>query len=243
MGNDALSLLMKKTNSTDNFLLLSLFPLILVFLGTVFEYSGLDLWWISHFYDFQSQNWLFKHHWLFDTVIHTGGQWFVKVAALAWLIAVIMTFFHQGLKPFRKILVYFLVAAAAGPLLVSFFKQLTHIYTPWDLRIFHGAQPYIRLLDPVPPGAPVGHAFPAGHSSGGFAFVSLYFLLRHHDSSYSRYGLVFGICLGLVFGLGQQARGAHFPSHDLFSLAVCWCAAAFVYFAFYPHQWRVVKKC
>ena len=30
---------------------------------------------------------------------------------------------------------------------------------------------------------------------------------------------------GLVFGSGQQLRGAHFLSHDLWSLAVCWFLA------------------
>ncbi|MFH1216088.1 MAG: phosphatase PAP2 family protein [Pseudomonadota bacterium] len=234
---------MKKTNHIENFLFQPLLLLFLLLLGTAFEYSGLDLWWVSHFYDFPSQNWLFKHHWFFDSVIHTGGQWLVKIMALMWLIAFIMTFFRQSMKPFRKILVYFIVATAAGPLLVNLGKQFTHIYTPWDLQIFHGEQPYIRLFDTVPDGAPVGHAFPAGHSSGGFAFLSLYFLMKHHDSLYSRYGLFFGLCLGLVFGLGQQVRGAHFPSHDLFSLAICWGAGMTVYFAFYPDQWRIFKKC
>lgn len=229
-------------SNIERFLFRPVFPALLLAAATLFEYSGLDLWWVSRFYDFQKHSWPFKHHWFFESIIHTGGQWFVNGMILLWLVAFILTFFRPDLKNARKILFFFIIAAAAGPLLVSLGKQFTHIYTPWDLRIFNGEQPYIRLFDRVPAGAPVGHAFPAGHSSGGFAFMSLYFILLHHASPYRKYGLLFGLVLGFAFGLGQQVRGAHFPSHDLFSLMICWLAAASVYFIFYPQQWRNIKR-
>lgn len=226
----------------ENFMFSPFFPLLLLLTGVVLEYSGLDLWWISHFYDFQTQSWPFKHHWLFDALIHTGGQWFVKAMVMAWLAAFMLTFFQKRMRVYRKILIYFLAATATGPILISLGKQFTHVYTPWDLQLFRGNLPYIRLFDHVPPDAPVGHAFPAGHAAGGYAFLSLYFLLFHFRSPYRINGLLFGLCLGFVFGLGQQIRGAHFPSHDLFSLAICWLAALQVYFLFYPHEWRTRKR-
>jgi membrane-associated PAP2 superfamily phosphatase len=121
---------------------------------------------------------------------------------------------------------------------VGILKHITHIHTPWELALFSGDQPYIRIFDPVPAGTPVGQAFPAGHASGGFAFFSLYFALGHVRSRFQIYGLWFALGLGLVFGLGQQVRGAHFPSHDLFSMVICWYAALGVYFLFYPEQWK-----
>jgi len=219
-----------------------LYPFLLLAAGVVFEYSGVDLWWVSHFYDYQNHLWPFENHWLFNTVIHKWGQNFSKGMVLIWLILFARTFYQQSQKKFRKILVYFLLAAAAGPALIALGKACSHIYTPWDLVLFGGRQPYIRLLDTVPAGAPVGHAFPAGHSSGGFAFVSLYFVLHHFKSSRRGYGLMFGLCLGLIFGLGQQVRGAHFPSHDFFSLAICWYAAMAMYLLFYPKEWGALKK-
>lgn len=96
---------------------------------------------------------------------------------------------------------------------------------PWDLTEFGGDMPYVRIFDPVPDGVPVGHAFPGGHSSGGFAFLSVYFLLRSRAREYRYYGLVVPVLLGIVFAATQEIRGAHFLSHDLFSLAICWTAA------------------
>jgi membrane-associated PAP2 superfamily phosphatase len=37
--------------------------------------------------------------------------------------------------------------------------------------------------------------------------------------------LGFGLAAGLIFGLAQQLRGAHFLSHDLWALAISWLVA------------------
>jgi membrane-associated PAP2 superfamily phosphatase len=50
---------------------------------------------------------------------------------------------------------------------------------------------------------------------------------------YKLYGLYFGLVLGIMFGASQQVRGAHFLSHDVFSLAVCWFSSLMlIYFIF-----------
>lgn len=214
------------------------FPMVLLLMAIWLEYSGFDLWWVSHFYDYQNHSWPFRDHWLFDTLIHGGGRYFDMGAAVVWVILFLLTFFLKSLKKHRKILAYFLTAAVAGPLIVGAGKHLTHIYTPWDLNLFSGTLPYIRLFDPVPNGMPVGGAFPAGHASGGYAFFSLYFVMLYLRSPHRVYGLLFGLGMGLIFGIGQQVRGAHFPSHDLFSLVICWYAALIFYYLFFPKEWR-----
>jgi membrane-associated PAP2 superfamily phosphatase len=225
-------------NQQQHLMLMTILPLSLVLTGIMFEYSGFDIWWISHFYDYQTRSWPFRDHWLFETVIHEWGRYFDMGAAGLWLVFFFLTFFLKPLKTFKKPLIYFLVSSATGPLIVGAGKHLTHIYTPWDLKIFSGTLPYIRLLDPVPGGMPIGEAFPAGHASGGYAFFSLYILMRHLGSPHRIYGLIFALGLGLIFGIGQQVRGAHFPSHDLFTLVICWYSALIFYYIFFPEEWR-----
>ncbi|MCM2286698.1 MAG: phosphatase PAP2 family protein [Desulfobacula sp.] len=214
------------------------FPLLLLLMGVAFEYTGFDVWWVSHFYDEQSRSWPFRGHWLFDTVIHGWGRYFDMLAAISWLIFFVLTWCLNSFKKYKKIMLYVLTASAAGPLMVGIGKQTTHIYTPWELKIFSGTLPYIRIFDPVPNGLPIGEAFPAGHAAGGYAFFSLYFLLAHLQSPYKNYSLFFGLGLGLLFGIGQQVRGAHFPSHDLFTMVICWYSALIVYCLFYPNTWK-----
>ena len=220
----------------DFFFTMATAPFFLILTAIFFEYSGFDIWWIAHFYDAQTHSWPFRDHWLFETVIHQWGRGLDLAAGLVWLVFFALSFLSPTLKNHRRLMVYFLVATGAGPLLVGAGKHLTHIYTPWDLALFSGTLPHIRLFDPVPQGLGVGQAFPAGHASGGYAFLSLYFVMEHLDCSRRIYGLMTGLGLGLIFGLGQQIRGAHFPSHDLFTLVICWYAALVFYRIFFAQK-------
>ncbi|CAK8724589.1 Membrane-associated enzyme, PAP2 (acid phosphatase) superfamily [Candidatus Electrothrix aarhusensis] len=230
------------TRRKENLSFMLGFPPLLFVLAVFFEYSGLDIWWVSHFYDAQNQVWPYRGHWLFDTIIHSGGQRLDWSFAVLWLLLFIFVNLKKQFRPYRKILLFFVVATAAGPILVGIGKSFTHIASPWDLHRFNGIQPYIRMLDPVPVDATRGHAFPAGHASGGYCFLSVYFVLLRCRSSYRGYGLFFGIIIGLIFGVGQQIRGAHFPSHDLVTIIICWYASLVCYFLFYPQEWQVLKR-
>ena len=217
-------------------------PFLFLLLALVFEYSGLDIWWEAHFYDAQHQIWPYRGHWLFDKIIHSGGQrldWFI---ALTWLLLFLFVNFKKQFHPYRKILLFFFVATAIGPILVGIGKNFTHIYSPWDLNVFNGMQNYIKMLDHVPAGAARGHAFPAGHASGGYCFLSVYFVLLRFRSNMRGYGLFGSLLLGVVYGVGQQVRGAHFPSHDLVTIGICWAASLVCYFLFYPEEWQALKK-
>ncbi|NDY72850.1 PAP2 family protein [Desulfobacter hydrogenophilus] len=217
---------------------MTVLPLFIIVSAIVCEYSGLDIWWESFFFNESTHSWPFRDHWLFEQVLHEGGRLFNIFAAGLWLLGFITTLLHKPFRKYRKPMLYFLVAAAAGPIIVGALKQATHIYTPWDILPFYGSLPYIRLFDLVPNGLPIGQAFPAGHASGGYTFFSLYFLMHQLGASDKKLGLAAGLFLGGAYGLGQQVRGAHFPSHDLFSMVICWYAAFYVYYLFYPKQWR-----
>ena len=132
-----------------------------------------------------------------------------------------------------SVLFYILIAAVSGPVIVAYLKGHNHICTPWELTIFGGNLPYIRVFDAVPAGTPIGQGFPGGHSSGGFAYISVYFALTAMRSKYRFYGLFLPLLLGLLFSVTQEIRGAHFPSHDMFSFVVCWLSCQFLSLFFY----------
>ncbi len=222
--------------------LILFFPSLLILLAVIFEYSGLDIWWVSLFYDTEKQAWTYGNHWLFQDIIHSGGQLLDKVFAVLWLLAFLVINLKKELRQYRKILLYFILASGASPALVGIAKHLTHIYSPWDLQVFNGIHPHIRLFDSVPSGAPVGNAFPAGHASGGYCFISLFFVFLRYRSSYRTHALIFSLGLGLAFGVAQQIRGAHFPSHDLATLFICWYISLVFYFIFYPEEWRALAN-
>jgi membrane-associated PAP2 superfamily phosphatase len=211
-------------------------PVLVSLLAIISEYTGFDLWLASHFYDAVSQNWPYKSLYLTSTVLHVGAKNVMVAIALLNLAAIPVSYFIPRFKPYSKHLLYIFIAAVTGTLVVGELKSLTHIYTPWELSLFDGNKPYIRLFDHVPPGAEVGYAFPGGHSSGGFAYLSLYFALLIQQHRYRHYALLFPLVVGITFAVTQEVRGAHFLSHDMFSFVICWISALLWSFVFYGRQ-------
>jgi len=205
-------------------------------LAIISEYSGLDLYLGGLVYDNVSGIWPFRSLFLTSTVLHTWGRYLVVLLALSGVVLLLASYRVRSLAPYRKALLFVLVAGATGPAIVSLLKGTTHIYTPWSLVQFGGNMPYVRLFDSAPPGSLPGHAFPGGHASGGFAWFGPYFLLLAAGSRYRRLALLFPLLLGGLFAATQELRGAHFLSHDLISLAICWTAALFWAVVFFGRQ-------
>lgn len=119
--------------------------------------------------------------------------------------------------------VFLLLCLTLVPLLVAGSKQFTNIYCPKELTVFGGTRTYQRLLEPARAenaAAPRGKGFPAGHASGGFALMGLYFLAstpRHRLA-----GLATGLVAGWIMGTYQLLRGEHFLSHTLASMVAAW---------------------
>jgi membrane-associated PAP2 superfamily phosphatase len=198
------------------------------------QYSGLDMWLEHFFYNEQTHSWPYKSLFVTSVLLHTWAKNLIVVFALLNLAAIVAALFVERLKPYLKYLSYTFIAAASGPLLVSVLKAVTHIYVPWDLVVFGGDMPHVRLFDSVASTAPVGHGFPGGHSSGGFAYLSLYFALLMLNKNYKNLGILVPVTVGIVFALDQEIRGAHFLSHDLISFAICWSLALFWAIVFFP---------
>ncbi|RMF17964.1 MAG: phosphatase PAP2 family protein [Gammaproteobacteria bacterium] len=201
-------------------------PVTLLVLAVSSQYSGLDVWLASHFYDATSGTWPWRDTWLTSTLLHTDARRLITAVGVGMLLGWLASLVRPGLASHRRYWGYLLLASLSGPIVVAALKSVTHLYTPWDVTLFGGELPHLRLFDPVPKGAPFGHAFPAGHASAGYAFFSLYFLARSLRPALQWKALAVPVVLGLVLGVDQQVRGAHFLSHDLTTAALCWMLAA-----------------
>ena len=87
---------------------------------------------------------------------------------------------------------------------------------------FGGNRPYVTLFADRPDYLPRAGCFPGAHSSSGFALMTLYFALRDARPRLARAALGVALLVGTAFAIGQEARGAHFLSHDLTSVALSW---------------------
>ena len=213
-------------------------PLFLLAFAVFSEYSGLDLALARPFHDPVTNTWPLKNIYFTAGVLHSFGKDLVVYVMAGILMLFVGSLVLTRLRACRKGAAYMLLGGLTSPAIVAIMKSRTHIYSPWDLALFGGDKPYIRLFDTVPAGSPVGHAFPGGHSSGGFAFLTLFFLIGFYRPRYRFLGLAVGILAGGVFAATQEMRGAHFLSHDLVSAVICWYVALGFFHLMYRHEPR-----
>jgi membrane-associated PAP2 superfamily phosphatase len=110
----------------------------------------------------------------------------------------------------------------ASVIAVSLIKHASHTSCPWDLQEFGGVARYVSHWSwGVDDGGP-GGCFPAGHASAAFAYMGGYFVLRRVSPRVAAVWLGMAVAAGLVLGVSQQLRGAHYMSHTLWTAWVCW---------------------
>lgn len=152
-------------------------------------------------------------------VLHDGGRW-LGAAVLLLVVTDAARPLLPG--PGRRERLFWLATIVAVALLVPALKRVSSTSCPWELAEFGGSVPYVpHWLLGLSDGGP-GHCFPSGHAVTAFAFFGVYFLWRAHRPVLARRVLAGIGVAGLVFGLTQLARGAHFPSHTLWSAWLCW---------------------
>jgi membrane-associated PAP2 superfamily phosphatase len=185
------------------------------------------------FFDASSHQWLGAGNWWINDVVHTGGRWAVRIVVALALAAWIATLFRPSVRKLRRPLSYFVIAVVLTIGVVGLLKAVTNIDCPWDLQAFGGSFPYVQLFATRPVGLRHAQCFPAAHASTGYAFMALYFVACERSRKLAVLGLGAGLLFGLIFGLAQQARGAHFASHDLWSAFLAWIIPLTLYtFAF-----------
>lgn len=215
-------------------ILCPLAPLALVVVAISVQYSAADVWVSSIFYNTEMGEWPLRGHWIVKAILHDRAQLAVKLFGVGFILLIAAKLIHSKGRRFPKSLGVTFLAMAIGPLIVGYLKSITHLACPWDESIFGGALPHLRLFDAVPNGTPVGHGFPSAHASSGYAFIAMYFAALVFAPRLRFKALAVGMGLGITFGIAQQARGAHFLSHDLVALSICWGAAGAVFAIFYP---------
>jgi membrane-associated PAP2 superfamily phosphatase len=203
---------------------------------TLLEQTSVDLWLADRWFVVQGGIWAWRDHWLAYDVIHHHGKQLVIVFGLLVLALIALSFRLPRLRKWRLPMTYLLAGMALLPALIAWFKRLSPVACPWDLTRYGGDTAYLRTFEHSFGLSEAGHCFPSGHASGGFALLALYFAAY----LYARRPALFllpGLLVGTVFALGQQARGAHFLSHDLWSLSFCWFGALGLFLLFRPDRW------
>jgi len=190
-----------------------------------FEFTPLDIWVQDLFYNSGSQQWLLsikgspiRHFLLYD-----GPKKLLILFELSLLLSLLFFRKHSLVKQYHSGLLIVLLSLPLGPAVVSSLKGTTNVACPYALSQYGGDIPYIKIFERYPAGQQPSkqqRCFPAGHASGGFALMALYYLPQSRRCR--RQVLYFAIGAGWLMGGYKMLLGHHFLSHTLISMILSW---------------------
>lgn len=181
------------------------------------------------FFDWEAQRFVGRDAWWARDLLHTGGRDALRVVAALALAMLAASFFGERFRHWRRPAAFVVTCLVGATLFVGTLKQVTNVDCPWDLARYGGTRPFVHVFADRPDDLPRAACFPGAHSSSGFALVCFYFLLRERGRGAARAALAGALMVGAVFSLGQQARGAHLLSHDLWSAGLVWAICLGLY--------------
>lgn len=194
---------------------------LLVVILLVEKYTDSDVWLQNFFYNPQSRDWIINPalHKELSFIFYKGLKEMLALLGIGCLLYLLASFKYTKFKSKRRPILILVLSLIFVPIIVAGAKYITNVYCPYQLDIYNGLNPFVRIIDNYPQGfvqLRSGRCFPAGHATAGFALMSLYFVFSDKKKKFA--GLALGITLGLMAGGYQMLRGQHFLSHTLFSM-------------------------
>lgn len=170
-----------------------------------------------------SQGFALEHNYWLSHILHTRIR---QTGVLLGLACIALIWWPLG--PLRRTthrervwLACMVWLCAAG---IAVLKSFSHTSCPYDLQAFGGLARYVWHFSLASDDGP-GRCFPSGHSSTFFSFLPVFWLLRRYQPQGAWWFLAALCLLGLSLSWVQVMRGAHYPSHILWTAWLCWTAS------------------
>ncbi|MGO4550273.1 phosphatase PAP2 family protein [Lysobacter sp. 2RAF19] len=195
-----------------------------VALAWVFHATALDLRLANPWYDPVSHSFPLRSSWITTYAIHRQLKLLsILLGLVMWWMALRALRARTGfLATHRRRLWCIAICFLAVPAVMAILQTMSTMHCPWDVIEYGGAAPYRDLLQAPAVGVRAGHCFPARFVTVGSWMLS--FACLWYPEKPRRCIVVGVIALAWALALGwiQQARGAHFLSHTLWSLWISW---------------------
>lgn len=187
---------------------------------------GQDLWVMDRLAGpggFAWRHGVWLEHWA-----HDGARVAMAVAYGGLCLAALLVVWRRG---WRSAGAWRWLEAATGVTLclaaIALLKRHSLTSCPWDLELYGGVARHVSHWAWGQTDGGPGRCFPGGHASAALGFwpVALAWAPRSAPGTVAPrlWGWI-GV-LGVVFGAVQTVRGAHYPSHTLWTAWLCWTVA------------------
>ena len=203
-------------------------PLALMVLLLVIDPSGVDFALAHRFYE-PGLGFIGRHNFWLEDILHDRAKQAVIVLGVLAIAGFLLSLLLVKWRAWCRPLGYLVLSLAISTSIVTPLKKLTAIQCPWSLSEFGGSEAFSPLLGERAATGNPGRCWPGGHASAGFSLIALFFALRDRRPRTARIALVVALGLGTLFSIGRMMQGAHFLSHNLWTLLFDWLICTLCY--------------
>lgn len=211
-----------KQENLNKHLIISI--LLLIFVIGFFQFTNSDIMVQNYFYNFETKSWLIdKDEPILKFFLYDGLKQGLIIFGVFILILLIFFRKKEFVKEYKKGLIILLLSSIFVPTIVGSLKAITNTPCPCNIEHFGGEYPDIKVLDKYPEDfiqKSKAKCWPAGHASGGFALMALFFFFKNPRNQF--FGLIGAITLGWSMGTYKMLLGDHFLSHTIITMILAW---------------------
>lgn len=197
--------------------------ILLIAVIVLFQFSELDLLIQNNFYNLETKNWLIdKEDQFFKLYFYDGPKNLLIILEVTILFSLIL-FRKKIITEYKKGLIIVFLSGIFVPLTIGTLKDITNTPCPSNVVNFGGIYPEIKVFDSYPKDfvqISKAKCWPAGHASGGFALMSLYFLFKNPINR--RIALFSSFILAWSMGNYKMLIGDHYISHTIITMLFAW---------------------
>lgn len=198
--------------------------ILLFFSVLLFELSKIDILVQDYLYDFGAARWVLDRDEVISKFVFYDGIKIIIICFVLMLFVIAVFFKHSHFVQNHKTgILIVLFSAVMVPLTVGALKAITNIPCPRDLTHYGGIYPHITLFMSYPQDFFQYEnikCYPAGHASGGFALLSLLFLVK--KKSFKIMTAILVLSIGWAMGIYKMLIGDHFLSHTVITMILSW---------------------
>jgi len=197
--------------------------ILLIAVIVLFQFSELDLLIQNNFYNLETKNWLIdKEDQFFKLYFYDGPKNLLIILEVTILFSLIL-FRKKIITEYKKGLIIVFLSGIFVPLTIGTLKDITNTPCPCNIVHFNGLYPENKVFDHYPEEfiqKSKAKCWPAGHASGGFALMALFFLFKTPKNQ--KRALIGALIIGWSIGIYKMLLGDHFLSHTLITMLIAW---------------------
>ena len=198
--------------------------LLLIFSVIFFGISNIDIKIQDNFFNFSTYTWILDRNLEpYKFIFYDGIKKILIFIALVFIVVLIFFRKNKMIQEYKKGIIIVVLSAIFVPITTGIIKKTTNMPCPKN-EIHYGGkmiktavwqsyqEPY-KSMDKIA-------CYPAGHASGGFALLSLFFLFKTKRNKILV--LTFALTIGWSMGMYKMLIGDHFLSHTIITMMIAW---------------------